>query len=980
MAVSDSPQATPPEDLPKDPDASYVPGRSVESFWARVDGGAAPPSETGDPPSGPDEAPTRFVLRPSDEALPGDASLPPGVRITYQLRRVVGEGGFGQVWEGLQESLGRVIAVKRLKSEVVEARHENPATLVHLEKTFRHEALTTATLEHPNIVPVYDLGNDEFGLPLLAMKLVRGKPWDHVLVEDRRLEPPDFLAKHIPVLMAVAQAVAFAHSRGVVHRDIKPSQVMLGEFGEVLLMDWGLAVVFDATLAKDTPLEDSDFTPQSKRVTSPAGTPSYMAPEQTNKTAEGIGPWTDIFLLCGTLYYLLTATAPHQSDDSRAAFSRAMLCEIQPPAERAPWAFIPPDLAALCMKGLRSDPPSRALSARDFISALQDYLTGAGQRGESVELVIKADRLLAKAVARGGEYGMLAECHTMIERALSLWPQNTEAKTLRERIIMRFALAALEGRDLRLARIQAGRLDEGIARHSLMTEIEFQEHEQVEAEKRLERANRENRRERFRAEEARAQAEDLVSFMLVDLYQTLQPLSRLELLDQVARRALTYFEKHPEGSRGEQSIMLRGLTFRHIGDVLRARSRLDDAFKAFDDGRALLEPFHSRGGAPRNLRFLLAENLDRMAAVLFEQGKLDDASGINRRALALRLELAEEDPASPDYRNALAFSQHQEGGILWRQGRQVEALASYRSAISIRRRLHAENPGNLRLKGDLAYTVNSESWVLRAMGEIADALASAERALAMRLELMRAEPNNRVWEADYAWSLKSKALLLEDNADWERALECFDEALVINERLAKADPSNTMLQSEMAFPYGGRGRTLRALGRLEEARKAYETAVEYQMRLLEQGVRHARHMRDAAFNLVELGGTLLDLGRAVDAEKRVRSALRIAEQLIRDVPHNPTFVEILARALLELGLCHEAQDRERDAVREWRRAASILDPVMADADFPAYQQDTIARLWLHLGERERAKPYVAELRAKGWRSKRFIALAELAGF
>ncbi len=976
MAVADS-NTNPPEDLPEDPGSSYIPGHSVESFWARVKEPTGDTVELERLRQCDTQEPTHFQFRDDDgNGGSRESTLPPGGRATLKLRKVVGEGGFGQVWEGLQESLGRVIAVKRLKTEVVEARQEDPDTLAHLEKTFRHEALTTATLEHPNIVPVYDLGTDQFGMPLLAMKLVRGKPWDQVLIEDRKMEVPDFLSKHIPILIGVAQAVAFAHSRGVVHRDIKPSQVMLGEFGEVMLMDWGLSLVYEPALAEETPMEHSDFTPWSRFVTSPAGTPSYMAPEQTMKTAERVGPWTDIFLLCGTLYYLLTGTAPHQAEDSRAAFSRAMLCEIQPPDERAPWLHVPVDLARLCLKGLQSDPNERTMTARELVDGLRDYLTGAGERLESVELVIKADRQLARAVAGGGEYGPLSESHTMIERALNLWPQNSEAKALRERIIMRFAMSALQGRDLRLARIEAERLQEGVARDSLLAEIEFQEHEQAEAEKRLERAYRDNRRERLRAEQARSQAEDLISFMLVDLYQTLQPLSRLDLLDQVARRALSYFEEHVHS--GQQNTMLRALTFRHIGDVMRNRSRLDEAIKAYDDGRELLEPLVTSDFAPAELRMLLAESLDRKAAVLFEQGRLDDASRMNHRALDLRLKLASEDPSSSAYRNALAFSQHQEGGILWRQGRQVEALASYRSAVSIRRRLLKEEPDNLRLKGDLAYTINSESWVLRALGDIDDALESVECSLKMRLELMLQEPNNHVWEADYAWSLKSKALLLEDRGDWEKALDCFDEALTINERLAKLDPTNTMLQSEKAFPYGGRGRALRALGRLEEARVSYETAVELQMDLVEN-LRHARHMRDAAFNLVELGGTLLDLDRPVEAEPRTRSAVRIAEQLLREVPHNPTFVELLARGLLELGLCLDAQGRERDAVREWRRGATILDPIMADADFPAYQQDTIARLWLHLGDRERAKPYVHLLREKGWHGPKFVALADLAG-
>jgi len=968
---SPAPATEIPGNLPEDPGESYNPGRSVELFWARLEDPAASGEATVDIDRSTGES-TKYTFGTVDDSDVGEALAARG-QVEYRLRRVVGEGGFGQVWEGLQESLDRVIAVKRLKADVVAQRADNPVALAHLERTFRHEALVTATLEHPNIVPVYDLGMDENRMPLLAMQLVRGRPWDEVIAEDRKLPIPDFLGRHIAVLAAVAQAVAFAHSRGVVHRDIKPSQVMLGEFGEVLLMDWGLALVFNPDLARDTPLEDSEFTPWSRRVTSPAGTPSYMAPEQTERSAARVGPWTDVFLLCGTLYTLLTGTAPHAAEDSRAAFSRAMFCEVQPPSERAPHMQIPDELAALCMKGLQPNPEDRKLTAREYIAALHDYLTGAGRRRESMELARKADRLLGKAAAAEDEYELLSECNHLIERALTLWPQNDEAVELRQKIFVKFALAALLSRDLRLARSLAENLPPGPARGSIIAEVEMLEAEQRLAEKRLAEAHRENRIERVRAEKARDQAERVVGFMLEDLYQSLQPLGRVDILDKVARSALEYFEEHTDAAVDIENLSMRALTFRHIGDVLRARSRLDEALKAYEDGRRVLERHAVPASTPR-LRYLLAEHLDRKAAVLFEQGLLDDALDVNKRALAMRLDLAGEEPENPEYRNALAFSQHQEGGILWRQGRQVEALASFRSALAIRGRLLEEDPANARLKADFAYSINSESWVLRALGDIDEALACVEKSLGIREELLKSDPNNRAWEADYAWSLKSKGLLLEDKGRWHESLECFRQAVAINRRLADADPTNTMLQSELAFPHGGLARALRSLHRLDEARQSYETAVEIQMRLMRQGVRHPRHMRDTAYNLIELAGTLTEMGRTKEAEARAIGASRIAEELLRDVPHNPTFAELYGRALLELGIAFRAQDRDREARREWTTALRILEPVMTSAEFPAYQQDTIASLYLLLGDVERARPWVQTLRAKMWASRRFQRL------
>jgi serine/threonine protein kinase len=170
----------------------------------------------------------------------GEINMPKNAA-AFRLIRRIGRGGMGEVWEAVQVSLNRAVAVKR----VVTHGKASDSTAART-RDFMMEALVSARLEHPNIVPVHDLGRDEAGAPLLAMKLVKGASWETRIREEFETLPPEqFLSRHIPTLIAVAQAVAFAHTRGVVHRDIKPSQVMLGDYGEVLLMDWGLAVVLD---------------------------------------------------------------------------------------------------------------------------------------------------------------------------------------------------------------------------------------------------------------------------------------------------------------------------------------------------------------------------------------------------------------------------------------------------------------------------------------------------------------------------------------------------------------------------------------------------------------------------------------------------------------------------------------------------------------------------------------------------------------
>ncbi len=275
----------------------------------------------------------------------------------FTLLRVVGRGGMGEVWEAIQRRLWRRVAVKRMRPGSGGSTLSEDMTM---RRTFEWEAMTSALLDHPNIVPVYDLGIDESGVPLLAMKLVNGHGWNRILDADLRvLDAETHLAKHLPILVQVAQAVAFAHSRGVVHRDLKPSQVMIGEYGEVLLMDWGLAVMVGEKPSLPSEIAPAHIYPDIESCENPAGTPGYMAPEQTEDHARRIGLWTDVYLLGGMLYNVLTGKRPHPGDSSQGAFRNAAEGIVEPLDEAAPGRPIPEELRALVMHALcrQTGPP-----------------------------------------------------------------------------------------------------------------------------------------------------------------------------------------------------------------------------------------------------------------------------------------------------------------------------------------------------------------------------------------------------------------------------------------------------------------------------------------------------------------------------------------------------------------------------------------------------------------------------------------------
>ncbi|MBI5153862.1 protein kinase [Candidatus Poribacteria bacterium] len=470
-------EAAIPEDLPADPVASHDPARArlfetQESADADRTPRAVPAPRV--------EAIHTTDTTPSTDPPPYYVSW--RTRVThswgYRLIRKIAQGGVGEVWEAWQESLGRHVAIKRLRQQPAAGRTAVPDAVGSGEVFFRQEALTTASLDHPNIVPVYDLGIGEDGQPMLAMKLVHGQPWDKLLESTLNgSDQWDYLRSHLPILIDVAQAVNFAHSRGILHRDIKPSQVMVGDYGEVLLMDWGLAIVYDSGKAERHGLtvQESGLGATRESASSPSGTVAFMAPEQTRPTAADLGPWTDVYLLGATLYFILTGTPPHNAKDSRGAFEQARSGHVQPPDMRAPNRMIPKDLADLCRDAMTADPAARIPTADVFIHRLQDCLTGASKQREALRLVAKVrDRLEVPSP----DYKDFAGCVNLLTRAETLWSEHPDIRTLRHQVLAGYAESALANKDLVLARMEAERLEPSDDRVRLLDEIDSRERQQ----------------------------------------------------------------------------------------------------------------------------------------------------------------------------------------------------------------------------------------------------------------------------------------------------------------------------------------------------------------------------------------------------------------------------------------------------------------------------------------------------------------------
>jgi len=333
------------------------------------------PAKT-NPPMGNDAGPREGQMASDTSA---SDVRPPKLPDRYEIVALIGRGGMGDVYRVRDRNLKREIALKLMSVDASDRA---------AQARFVEEMRVTAQLEHPGIVPIYDcdLVDDH---AYYTMKLMQGETWESVLARMERHNEV-VLRRAVNTLASVCDAIAYAHARGVTHRDIKPQNIMLGSFGEVVVLDWGLARIFASDAPRSTPVISSSLSAGDRSVYgSVTGTVAYMPPEQARGEHDRVGARSDVYALGSVLWEILSGAPPFGFDRGSAAILRELL-QMKVPSQFPESTDAPPELIEIALAATRANPDERPQEAGAVAARLRAWLDGEQTRDRAKEIVAEA--------------------------------------------------------------------------------------------------------------------------------------------------------------------------------------------------------------------------------------------------------------------------------------------------------------------------------------------------------------------------------------------------------------------------------------------------------------------------------------------------------------------------------------------------------------------------------------------------------------
>jgi serine/threonine-protein kinase len=868
----------------------------------------------------------------------------------FRVLRPYARGGLGAVFVALDGELNREVALKR----ILEHHADDPTSRTR----FLLEAEITGGLEHPGIVPVYGLGMHADGRPYYAMRFIRGERLKEaiaafhgnaVLEADpgrRSLALRGLLRRFVDV----CNAIEYAHSRGILHRDLKPGNVIVGRHGETLVVDWGLAKAVGRTVAAAD--DERTLVPSSASGTaetlpgSALGTPAYMSPEQAAGDLERLGPRSEVYSLGATLYCLLTGRAPFDAEDVGSVLRAVQRGQFPPPRQMVPW--VDTALEAVCLKAMATDPEARYASARALAEDVERWsadepvtawrepwshrLGRWGRRnrplvtGAAAAVLVALAGLMAVLAVQRQSNRVLASKNRALDRANTALRQavqareaaNTALGEANARVVARFELAREAIRSFKLGVEQEEMLQEdrlrplrdkllGSARH-------FYD--------RLGALLKDERDASSKAVLAES-CEELAR--LIDIIG--QKVEALAVFKEAValRRELAAL---PGAGPLERVELARALIA--FGEEARQLGDNPGALAANEGAVELVEPLASGPGSTVQARRVLGAAYLGAGLVLQRTGAEDRAMQVFSQSRRVRESLARGAEAVADDHYDLAITIASIAHLHERRGKVTEALVAQREAMKIRHSLATDHPEVPRYRRDLALGHNDVGALLRSTGDLAGALTEQRKSQELLHGLAAEHPAVSDFRRNLASSYGWVSVVLEERGDLAAALVEQRKFQELMQALADDHPGTPDYRTGLAVGHSRIGKLLEKTGDLAGALAEQRKFQELMQTLA------AEHPDDPTYRLTlavshNRIGTLLgrsgDLTEAL-AEQRKNQELVLA--LATRYPDVPNHRRELVVSHHQIGALLERTGDLAGAMAEYREGQTLMRGLAAE--------------------------------------------------
>jgi serine/threonine protein kinase/tetratricopeptide (TPR) repeat protein len=888
-----------------------------------------------------------------DQTSTALSSVPARPSLRYQMLDEIARGGMGVIYRAIDTALGREVAVKVLQDKF------DPDSGV--ARRFADEARITAQLQHPAIPPVHDLGTLPDGRPFLAMKLIKGQTLEEWL--RARSDPSSERGRFLAVFEQVCQAVAYAHAHGVLHRDLKPANVMVGAFGEVQLMDWGLAKILasrerpqsegssPASREHPQPETDSALTRAETEVVglrdsdgsftqvgSVLGTPAYMPPEQAVGAVGKVDQRSDVFGLGAILAVILTGKPPFAAATAETTRLMAAQGDVAECLARLDGSGAEPELVALCKRCLSPKAAERPACGGAVAEAVAQLRAAADERARRAELErVQAEAEKAAVEARALErrkrrrlglgaaaalvlaaLGGLSAVLAVQQRAnAELATKNDELSEEQRKVQQRFELAQKA-----IATFHTGVSEDVLLRNDQFKELRTRLLKEAagfyaDLDKLLEGQTD--------AKSRRLLAEGY--FQLGQL--TAKIGSQPEAL-AVHRQALAVRRELAAAADADVETRLNvAQSLRAVGLLLRALGDRAGARAAHEEQRDITAALEAKSPTD-TVRALLAQSHHNIGILLTEARQPAEALAAYQKAAAIRQQLIEANPAVPDYQRDLANSNNNIAAVLVQTRKLVEALAVYDKTLAIREKLADDNPANTDFQGELAANYYSIGILRAQLGKPAEALAAHEKGLVIKQKLADANLAVTDFQNSLAWSHYHIGNLQSRLGKLGEALSAHEKARTIREKLADANPAIPAFPNALAWSYHNIGVLQSQRGNLAEALAAHEKARAIRQKLADTNPTAPEFSNTLASSHQNIGWILARLGKTAEALAAHEKVLTIRQKLADANPTIPDFQSELAGSLYYTGRLLARLGRFDEALAALDRGQALFQK-LADA-------------------------------------------------